>query len=56
MPLLHQSVTKKTVVSDLPLISFSQPLNLCCSLCRAKLRQTASVIDEPPRPSKSCGN
>ena len=56
MPLLHQSVTKKTVVSYLPLISFSQPHNLCCSLCRAKLRQTASVIVEPPRPSKSCGN
>ena len=56
MHLLHQSVTMKTAVSDVPLISFSQPHNLCCSLCRAKLRQTASVIDEPPRPSKSCGN
>ena len=55
MPLLHQSVTMKTVVPDLPLISFSQPHNLCRSLCRAKLRQTASVNDEPPRPSQSCG-
>ena len=55
MPLLHQSVTMKTVVPDLPLISFSQPHNLCRSLCRAKLRQTASVNDEPPRPSQSGG-
>ena len=55
MPLLHQSVTMKTVVPDLPLISFSQPHNLCRSLCRATLRQTASVNDEPPRPSQSCG-
>ena len=55
MPLLHQSDTMKTVVPDLPLISFSQPQNLCRSLCRAKLRQTASVNDEPPRPSQSCG-
>ena len=55
MPLLHQSVTMKTVVPDLPLISFSQPHNLCRSLCRAKLRQTASANDEPPRPSQSCG-
>ena len=35
MPLLHQSVTLKTVVPDQPLISFSQPHNLCRSLCRA---------------------
>ena len=55
MPLLHQSVTMKTVVPDLPLISFSQPHNLCRRLCRAKLRQAASVNDEPPRPSQSCG-
>ena len=55
MPLLHQSVTKKTVVPDLPLISFSQHCNLCRSLCRAKLIQAASVNDEPPRPSQSCG-
>ena len=55
MPLLHQSVTMKTVVPDLPLISFSQPHNLCRSQCRAKLRQTASVNDELPRPSQSCG-
>ena len=55
MPLLHQSVTMKTVVPDLPLISFSQPRNLCRSLCRAKLRQTASVNDEPSRPSQGCG-
>ena len=55
MPLLHQSVTMKTVVPDLPLISFSQPHNLCRSLCRAKLCQAASVNDEPPRPSQSCG-
>ena len=33
--LLHQSVTMKTVVPDLPLIRFSQPHNLCRSLCRA---------------------
>ena len=45
----------KTVVPDLPLIIFSQPRNLCRSLCRAKLRHTASVNDEPPRPSQSCG-
>ena len=49
VPLLHQSVTMKTAVPDLPLISFSQPHDLCRSLCRAKLRQTASVNDEPPR-------
>ena len=54
MPLMHQFVTMKTVVPDLPLITFSQPHNLCRSLCRAKLRQTASVNDEPPRPSQ-CG-
>ena len=52
--LLHQSVTMKTVVPELPLISFSQPHNLCCSPCRVKLRQNASVNDEPPRPSQSC--
>ena len=51
MPLLHQSVTMKNVVPDLPLISFSQPHNMCRNLCRARLRQTASVNDEPPRPS-----
>ena len=55
MPLLHQSVTMKTVVPDLPLIRICQPHNLCRSLCRAKLRQTASVNDEPPRPSQSFG-
>ena len=55
MPLLHQSVTMKTVVPDLPPISFSQPHNLCRSLCRARLRQTASVNDEPPIPLQSCG-
>ena len=55
MPLLHQSVTIKTVVPDLPLISFSQPHNLSRNLCRAELRQAASVNDEPPRPSQSCG-
>ena len=55
MPLLHQSVTMKTVVPDLPLISFRQPYNLCRILCRAKLRQTASVNDDPARPSQSCG-
>ena len=55
MPLLHQYVTMKTVVPDLPLISFSQPHNLCRSLCRAKLRQAASVNEEPPIPSQSCG-
>ena len=51
MPLLHQTVTMKTVVPDLPLISFRQPHNLSRSLCRAKLRQAASVNDEPPRPA-----
>ena len=45
----------KTVVPVLPLISFSQPHHLSRSLCRAKLRQTASVNDEPPRPSQCCG-
>ena len=45
----------KTVVPDLPLISFRQPNNLCRSLCRAKLRQAASVNDEPPRTSQSSG-
>ena len=53
MPLLHQSVTMITVVPDLALISFSQSHNLCRSLCRAKLRQPASVNDEPPRPRPS---
>ena len=43
----------KTTVPDLPLISFSQPHNLCRSLFREDLRQ--SVNDEPPRPSQSCG-
>ena len=51
MPLLHQSVTMKTVVPDLPLIRSSQPHNMCRSPCRAKLRQTVSVNDEPPIPS-----
>ena len=55
MPLLHQSVTMETVVPDLPLIDLSQPHYLCGSLCRTKLRQTASVNHEPPRPSQSCG-
>ena len=54
MPLLHQSVTMKTVVPDLPLISYSQPHNLSRSLCRANLRIAASVNDEPPRPSQAC--
>ena len=55
MPLLHQSVTMKTVVPNLPVISFSQPHNLCRSLCRSKLRQIASLNYEPPRPSQCCG-
>ena len=55
MPLLHQSVTMKTAVPDLTLISISQPHNLCRSLCRGRLRQTTSVNDEPPRPSQRCG-
>ena len=54
MPLLHQSVTMKSVVHDLPIISFGQPPNLCHSLCRAKLRQPHSVNDQPPRPLQSC--
>ena len=36
MPLLHQSVTMKTVVPDLPLISFSLPHYLCRSQCRSQ--------------------
>ena len=36
IPLLHQSVTMKTVVHDLPLISFSKPHNLC---------RTVSTVD-----------
>ena len=32
MPLLLQSVTMTTVVTDLPIISFSQPPNLCQSM------------------------
>ena len=55
VPLLRQSATMKTVVPDLPIISFCQTHNLCRSLCRAKLRQTVSVNDEPTRPSQSCG-
>ena len=55
MPLPHQSVTMKTVVPDLPIISFSKPHNLCCILCRAKLCQPHSVIDKPHRPPQSCG-
>ena len=35
MPLLHQSVAMKTVVPDLPIVSYSQPHNMCRSLCRA---------------------
>ena len=45
----------KSNVPDLPLVSFSQPHDLSRSLCRAKLRQTTSVNDEPSRPSQSCG-
>ena len=55
MPLLHQSVTTKSVVPDLPIICFSQPHNLCRSLCRSMIRQPPSANDEPPRPSQSCG-
>ena len=55
MPLLDQSVAMKTVVPDLSLISYSQPQNFIRSLSRANLRQTASLNDEPRRPSKSCG-
>ena len=54
MPLLCQSVAMKTVVPDIPLISFSQPHNICRSLCRDKLHQTVSFYDEPHRPSQSC--
>ena len=54
MPLLHQSVTMKTVIHDLPIINFGQPPNLRHSLCLAKLRQPPSVIDEPPSPLQSC--
>ena len=45
----------KTAVPDQPLISFGPPHSLCRILCRNKHRQTASVNDEPPRPSQSCG-
>ena len=55
LPLLHQSDTMTTVVPDLHLISLSQPHNLCHSLCRTKLRQPPSVIDEALRPSQCCG-
>ena len=55
VPLLNQSVTMKTVEPNLSIISFSQPLNLCRSLCRAELCQPRSVIDQPPGPSQSCG-
>ena len=55
MHLLHQSVTMKAAVPDLPLIRFCQPHNFCRSLCRTKLRQPASVNDEPPRPSQCFG-
>ena len=55
MSLLLQSVSMKTVVPDLPHISLSQPRNMCRTLCRAKLRHTAVVNDEPPRPSQFCG-
>ena len=54
MPLLFQSVAMKTVVPEIPLISFSQPHNMCRSLCRDKLHQTDSFYDEPHRPSQSC--
>ena len=40
MPSLHQSITMKTVVPDLPIISLSQPHNLCRSLCRVNIRQS----------------
>ena len=46
MPFQHQSVTMKTIVPDVPLISFSQPHDMCRCLCRAKLCHTASVNDE----------
>ena len=55
VPLLHQSVTMKILVPDLPFISFGQPHNLCRSLCRTKLYQIARVNDLPFRPSQSCG-
>ena len=52
---VHLSVTMRTVLPDLPIISFSQPPNLCHSLGQAKFCQPPGVIDEPPRPSQSCG-
>ena len=55
MTLLHQPVTIKTVVPDLPLISFSQPPYLCRSLCRDKLRHLPSVLPLAPRPPLCCG-
>ena len=55
LPSLHQSVERKTVVPDLPLISLSQPHFLCRSLCRAKLSLPASAKDEPLRPLQSYG-
>ena len=54
MPLLHQSVTINTVVPYIPIISFSQPHNLFCSLCLAQLSQPASANNEPPRSSQNC--
>ena len=55
MTLLHQFVITKPVDPELLIISCSQSSNLNRSLCRAKLRQPLSEIDEQPRPSQSCG-
>ena len=53
MPQLHQSVTIKTVIPDLPIISFSQHPKSGDSW--AKLHQPPSVNYEAPGPSQSCG-
>ena len=54
-PILNQPVTMKFLVPVLPIISYVQPHNLCRILSRAKLRQPASLNDEPRRPSQNCG-
>ena len=55
VPLLNQPVTMKFPAPVLPITSYGQPHYLCRSLSWAKLRQPASLNDEPPRPSQSCG-
>ena len=44
MPLLQHSITMKTVVPDLRIITFSQHPNLCRNLCRDKFNDEASEL------------